>query len=146
MTAPCPHRLAAVAAALDGEPLDEGIRRWFVDAVPKILSGEQPANIALDVRVAPGQRSRMTTTAIATRDKLIREYACRYFPDDNSSKQAETIHRELSRYSTSAWLHERNHAKCCHPEGRRRLLWKILRARERVPGERTIYEILGSKF
>lgn len=110
------------------------------------LDASEAARLTEELRRKPGQRSWATIAALRTRDKLIREFACRFLHGENRSKQAEIIHRELSRYSISAWLYERHHAKCRHPNGQRQLLWQIFRARDRVPGERTIYEILGSKL
>jgi hypothetical protein len=113
---------------------------------PAALSLDDLIELTEALRVAPGQRSLATRAAIAKRDELIRELARRFYPGLSRNRQAEAIHRELSRYATSTWLHTRADLECRHRDGRRRLFWKILEVRGGwVPSVRLLNEILAAR-
>ncbi|WP_029582938.1 hypothetical protein [Bradyrhizobium sp. URHD0069] len=137
-----PFRFAAVAAALDGAPLDAGIRKWFLDAVGKISQGVAPDS-AFGFRIKPGQRSWQTKTALAEGDDLSRELARRFYRGSRN-RQAEMIRNDLSNYESTTWLRCRSDPDCRHRDDRRRLYWQILKARGRTPSVRLINIILSA--
>jgi len=94
-----------------------------------LLSADELSRLREMLRVRPGQRSWATRAALAERDGLIREYARRYYPGRSKNEQAECTARDLARYEASAWKNARAAPECPHSDGRRQLLWQILKAR-----------------
>jgi hypothetical protein len=148
VTAQPPHRLAAVAAALgDGKPLDEGIRQWFLDAVQTILVGAQSADVALDLRVAPGQRGRKTIATDEARYARIRYIGVTFWPNANASESARQFHRALSQYHGGRWRRDRLCTEC--PVGLSPLhqeFWHLLKLHDRVLSEDRLRRILGCEL
>lgn len=104
----------------------------------------EAARLADMLRVKPGQRSWLTKAKIAARDELISELAARFYPG-SKNRQAECIHRDLVRYAGSTWRRTRSDEACRHGDVRLQLFWRILKARDRVPGVRCVNQILAGR-
>ena len=107
-----PHaRLAAVAASLRAGTLDPETREQLAESLERIAGGEDAATV-LGVKRAPGQRTLRTYAALAERDRLLREAAERFLGGLSVAAQADCLHKQLSRYSASAWQRERVCEQC----------------------------------
>jgi hypothetical protein len=107
------------------------------------LSLDELARLKDAIRVKPGQRSWAIRAALAERDALIRELASRFYPGSRNG-QAEAICRDLRRYESTTWQRARADLECPHRDDRRRLLWRILKARDWVPSQSLIQKILAT--
>ncbi|MGY2845637.1 hypothetical protein ACVIWU_004492 [Bradyrhizobium sp. USDA 4509] len=112
---------------------------------PTLLSLEDLSRLREMLRVGPGQRSLETQAAIERRNDLIRRLARRFYPGRSRNQQAESIHRDLARYAGGSWRTASAAAECPHRDERRQLLWRVLKARDRVPTARFINDILKSR-
>jgi hypothetical protein len=95
-----------------------------------------------------GKRSDETMRALAERDRLIAEAAATFMSDRSSLSAATRLHEALSRYQQGGWRRHRTEHQCptrlCgRLDG---YCWRILRARDAVPSERTIRRVLASPF
>jgi hypothetical protein len=144
-----PHpveRLRRLAAAIrTGRAPDHDDREWLADAIDQVLAGE-PADAAFGLKARPGQRSWRTCAALAERDRLFREAAARFLGGLSLSEQAHRLSVELSRYHATAWQRERTSDLCPdrHLGTIRELLWRALKANDRVLGDRTLRLVLAT--
>jgi hypothetical protein len=71
--------------------------------------------------------------------------ARRFYAGLIRNQQAEHVARDLGRYEASSWQNARAEATCPHRDGRRQLLWRILKARPTPPKARTVDQILAKR-
>ena len=138
-------RLAAAAANLRNGALDPETREQLAESLERIAAGEDAA-AALGVKRAPGQRTLQTSTALAERDRLLREAAERFLGGLSVAAQAECLHKQLSRYCASAWQRERVCEQCPdrHSGTLHECLWAALKLHDRVLSTRSLRQILAA--
>jgi hypothetical protein len=92
-----------------------------------------------------GRRTEATTRSIATRNRLLIEAAARHCAGQSSRSAASALRGALVRYREGAWRRHRVEDQCpVRLVGRLdEYLWRILRARDHVPSERTIRRALA---
>jgi hypothetical protein len=138
-------RLAILAARLRMGILDPQTREQLAESLERIADGEDAA-AALGVKRGPGQRTLQTCAALAERDRLLRHAAERFLGGLSVAAQAEFLHKELLRYSASAWQRERTFEGC--PDRRRgtiyECLWRVLKLHDRVLSARSLRQILAA--
>jgi hypothetical protein len=138
-------RLAAAAANLRTGTLDPKTREQLAESLERIASGEDAAT-ALGVKRTPGQRTVQTCSALAERDRLLREAAERFQGGLSVAAQAECLRKELLRYHASAWQRERVREQCPdrHLGNLNEYLWRVLKSRDYVLSARALRLILAA--
>ncbi len=141
-----PHaRLAAAAASLRNGTLGPEGRDLLAAMIERIAGGEDAA-AALGVKRAPGQRTLQTCKALAERDRLLRDAAERFLGGLSVAELAHRLHKELLRYSASAWQRERVCEQCPdrHLGTIYEFLWRALKLHDRVLSARSLRLILAA--
>jgi hypothetical protein len=95
-----------------------------------------------------GKRLPGTVEALARRDELLRRAAAEFCCSMTHHQAAELLHQKLLRYRTSAWSSRDRAEDECPARLASRLdglLWKILKARDAVPGAAMIATVLRAQ-
>jgi hypothetical protein len=131
------QRLASVAVALrGGVALDADDSVQLAEALDRIAQG-----VAADVAFGLRRQRADMLAAIKARDYVLRDAAKNLPPSLTLAEAAGQLHRELSRYSASAWRRERLLDQC---PARHRWEWQALRLRDAVPSTRSIRRVLAN--
>ncbi len=106
------RKLADLAEALKlGGALSDEVREQLSEAFDRITAGE-PADVALGIRLKPGQRSLQYVRRHEHRNATLRETAVRFWPGSLPPEQARHIAEGLARYRSAGWRFDRIVDQC----------------------------------
>jgi len=131
----------------EGRPLGDQLASWLAECLDAFLS-HQTGTIdeALGLRGARGGVPWWREEAIRVRDRLLREFAGRYFAGLAVSARARRIRLLAMRYAATAWRfdRERSAMPACYEGTQNAWLWRLFRAGAPMPvSERHLRTILG---
>ncbi|OYD05786.1 hypothetical protein [Rhizobium sp. N4311] len=112
-------------------------------AVQRVIDGAEPSlDVALGLEPAAGQRR--ITAELEERDRLIRETATTFFPENSIRERSEIIAKGLERFRSGAdWQRSRARKTCPYPQGLKANFWRILKAFDRNLSAERVRKVLG---
>ncbi|MDE5465224.1 hypothetical protein [Bradyrhizobium sp. CSS354] len=109
-----------------------------------MMKPHRPSTFAGAFPVGRGHPTPAAMLSRDERDRFLVECADRYCVSMSDNAAAEFLIAKLSLFRATAWQRDRDEALCPqrYRNTLREYLWMILKARDRLPGERLVREVL----